>query len=190
MLQKSKKPVILAVNKCDTPGPVVYEFYNLGLGEPYAISAIHGLGVGELMDACFDMLPTADGEEDSDEVIGVAIIGKPNVGKSSLLKHGRFTLIDTAGMRKKSKIDSSVEHYSAVRSVMAVGRADVCLVMIDAAQGVTEQDARIAGLAHDGGKASLILVNKWDAVSKRRWRNTSARSWRLCRMRRWLRCPH
>jgi GTP-binding protein len=198
LLQKSGKPVVLAVNKADTPGhppAELYDFYSLGLGDPLAVSALHGLGIGELLDACMLHLPPDESEqEDGESRIAVAVIGKPNVGKSSLVnrilgfervivsdvpgttrdavdtpfenEYGRFTLIDTAGMRKKSKIGSAIEHYSTVRSVLAAERANVCLIMIDATQGVTEQDARVAGLAHDGGKASVIVVNKWDAIEK------------------------
>lgn len=197
MLQKSKKPIVLAVNKCDAPGPVspdVYEFYNLGLGEPYAISALHGMGTGDLLDACYEHFPPDVEEELDPEVISVAIIGKPNAGKSSLTnrilghervivsdvpgttrdatdsyfenEHGKYNFIDTAGMRKKSKVNESVEYYSVLRAVMAVERADVCLIMLDARDGVTEQDTKVAGIAHDAGKACIIVVNKWDLIDK------------------------
>jgi len=197
MLQKSKKPVILAVNKCDTPGPVssdVYEFYNLGLGEPNPISAMHGMGTGDLLDACLEHFPPEEDESVDPEIISVAVIGKPNVGKSSLInrilghervivsdipgttrdatdsyfenKHGKYNFIDTAGMRKKSKVNESVEYYSVLRSVMAAERADVCLIMLDARDGVTEQDTKVAGIAHEAGKACIIVVNKWDLIDK------------------------
>ena len=197
MLQRSRKPVVLAVNKMDSTGhndPDLYEFYNLGLGDPYPVSAVHGHGTGDLLDACFEFFPPEDGEEDDDEVVKVAIIGKPNVGKSSLVnrilgeervivsdvagttrdavdsclenEYGRFLIIDTAGMRKKSKVDDRVEKFSVLRATMAIERSDVCLVMIDAREGVTEQDTKVAGLAHEAGKASIIVVNKWDAVEK------------------------
>lgn len=197
MLQKSKKPIILAVNKCDTPGPVspdVYEFYNLGLGDPHAVSAMHGMGTGDLLDACLEHFPpeTEDGLEP--DVISVAIAGKPNAGKSSLInrilghervivsdvpgttrdatdsyfenKYGKYNFIDTAGMRKKSKVNENVEYYSVLRAVMAIERADVCLIMIDARDGVTEQDTKVAGVVHDAGKACIIVVNKWDLIEK------------------------
>jgi len=197
MLQRSGKPVILAVNKADRPGhtdPLVFEFYNLGLGEPHPISAMHGLGVGDLLDACFDLLPQSDAPDEDDDIIAVAIIGKPNVGKSSLLNKiigeervivsdvagttrdavdtpyadetGQYTLIDTAGMRRKSRIDDDIEYYSVLRTVMAVERADVSLIMIDATEGVTEQDTKVAGLAHNNGKPAIIVVNKWDLIEK------------------------
>ena len=197
MLRKSRKPVVLAVNKVDNPakfGNDVYEFYNLGLGEPYGISALHGYGVGELLDAAYEYFPPADEEEEDADRIRVALIGKPNVGKSSLLNQilgeervivsnvagttrdaidsyfenesGKFLFIDTAGMRKKSRIEESIEKYSVLRATMAIDRADVCLIMIDATEGVTEQDTKVAGLAHEAGKASIIVVNKWDLVEK------------------------
>ncbi len=197
MLQRSKKPVVLAVNKCDSVGPVnpdVYEFYALGLGDPIEVSAVHGHGTGDLLDACVASFPEEDGEEEDDEIIKVAIIGKPNVGKSSLLNRilgeervivsdvagttrdaidsyfenewGKYCFIDTAGMRRKSKVDDAIERYSNLRSISAVERADVCLILIDAQEGVTEQDTKIAGLAHESGKACIIVVNKWDAVDK------------------------
>jgi GTP-binding protein len=197
MLQKSKKPIILAVNKCDTPGPVssdVYEFYNLGLGDPYPISAMHGMGTGDLLDACLEHFPNEVDEIPDSEVISVAVIGKPNVGKSSLVnrilghervivsevsgttrdaidsyfenEHGKYNFIDTAGMRKKSKVNEGVEYYSVLRAVMAAERADVCLIMLDARDGVTEQDTKVAGIAHDAGKACIIVVNKWDLIDK------------------------
>ena len=197
MLKKSKKPVVLAVNKCDSVGavnPDVYEFYGLGLGDPVEVSAVHGHGTGDLLDLCVKYLPEKDAEEDDEDVIKVASIGKPNVGKSSLLNkilgeqrvivsnvagttrdaidsyfensHGKYRFIDTAGMRRKSKVDDAIEKYSNMRSIAAIERADVCLILIDANEGVTEQDTKIAGLAHEAGKASIIVVNKWDAVEK------------------------
>ena len=197
MLLRSGKPIVLAVNKCDKPGDPpaeFYEFYNLGLGEPFGISALHGYGVGELLDAAYEHFPAADEEEEDDERIRVALIGKPNVGKSSLLNRilgqervivsnvagttrdaidsyfenesGKFLFIDTAGMRRKSKVDDAVEKYSNLRSIAAIERADVCLILIDANEGVTEQDTKVAGLAHEAGKACIIVVNKWDTVEK------------------------
>ena len=197
MLQRSRKPVVLAVNKMDSTGhtnPDIYEFYNLGLGDPYPVSAVHGHGTGDLLDACFEHFPPEDQAEAEDDVIKVAIIGKPNVGKSSLVnrilgqervivsdmagttrdavdsyfeKDGqKYLIIDTAGMRKKSKVDDRVEKFSVLRATMAIERCDVCLIMIDANEGVTEQDTKVAGLAHEAGKASIIVVNKWDAVEK------------------------
>ena len=197
MLLRSQKPVVLAVNKMDQVGsvdPDIYEFYNLGLGDPIAVSAVHGHGTGDLLDACFDHFPPEQEEEEDDDVIKVAIIGKPNVGKSSLTNRilgeervivsdvagttrdavdsyfenakGRYLIIDTAGMRKKSKVEDRVEKFSVLRATMAIERADVCLIMIDAREGVTEQDTKVAGLAHEAGKACIIVVNKWDAVEK------------------------
>ena len=197
MLQRSRKPVVLAVNKSDQTGrenPDIYEFYNLGLGDPYPVSAVHGHGTGDLLDACFEFFPPEDEEEEEDDVVKVAIIGKPNVGKSSLVnkilgqervivsdvagttrdavdsylenEHGKFLIIDTAGMRKKSKVDDRVEKFSVLRATMAIERSDVCLIMIDAQEGVTEQDTKVAGLAHEAGKACIIVVNKWDAIEK------------------------
>ena len=197
MLQRAKKPTVLAVNKCDSIGPVnpdIYEFYSLGLGDPIEVSAVHGHGTGDLLDACVAAFPPEEAEEDDDERIKVAIVGKPNVGKSSLLnrilseertivsdvpgttrdaidsdfenKWGKYRFIDTAGMRRKSKVDDAIERYSNLRSISAIERADVCLILIDAREGVTEQDTKIAGLAHEAGKASIIVVNKWDAVEK------------------------
>ena len=197
MLQKSGKPVILAVNKCDTigePPMELYEFYNLGIGDPYPISAAHGHGTGDMLDALYEYLPEEDAEDDDEDNIKVAIIGKPNVAKSSLVnriageervivsnvagttrdatdtvvenEEGTFTLIDTAGIRKKAKVTERIEHYSVLRAYMAVDRADVCLILIDAAEGFTEQDSKVAGYAHEQGKASIIVVNKWDLIEK------------------------
>ena len=197
MLQRSRKPVVLAVNKMDSTGhtnPDIYEFYNLGLGDPYPVSAVHGHGTGDLLDACFEFFPPEDQEEDEDDVVKVAIIGKPNVGKSSLVnrilgqervivsnvagttrdavdsylenERGKYLIIDTAGMRKKSKVDDRVEKFSVLRATMAIERSDVCVIMIDAQEGVTEQDTKVAGLAHEAGKACVIVVNKWDAIEK------------------------
>lgn len=197
MLQRSQKPVVLAVNKMDSTGhtdPDIYEFYNLGLGDPYPVSAVHGHGTGDLLDACFQFFPPQDEGEEEDDVVKVAIIGKPNVGKSSLVnrilgqervivsdvagttrdavdsyleKNGqKYLIIDTAGMRKKAKVDDRVEKFSVLRATMAIERSDVCLIMIDAQEGVTEQDTKVAGLAHEAGKACVIVVNKWDAIEK------------------------
>ena len=197
MLQRSRKPVVLAVNKMDSTGhtdPDMYEFYNLGLGDPMPVSAVHGHGTGDLLDACFEFFPPEDQEEEEDDVVKVAIIGKPNVGKSSLVnrilgqervivsdvagttrdavdsyleKDGqKYLIIDTAGMRKKSKVDDRVEKFSVLRATMAIERSDVGVIMIDAQEGVTEQDTKVAGLAHEAGKACVIVVNKWDAIEK------------------------
>ncbi len=197
MLQKSGKPIVLCVNKCDTPGtpPVeFYEFYNLGLGDPIAVSSVHGMGTGDLLDAVFEYLPENDEDEDEPDIIRVAVIGRPNAGKSSLINcvageersivsdiagttrdaidtrisnaHGEFIFIDTAGLRRKSRVDDAVEKYSVLRAEMAVERADVCVIMIDGVEGFTEQDSKVAGIAHEKGKACIIAVNKWDAVEK------------------------
>ena len=197
MLLRSGKPVVLAVNKMDQVGmtnPDIYGFYNLGLGDPIAVSAVHGHGTGDLLDACFQYFPPEDQVEEQDDVIKVAVIGKPNVGKSSLINRilgeervivsdmagttrdaidsyyendkGKYILIDTAGMRKKSKVDDRIEKFSVLRATMAIERCDVCLIMIDAQEGVTEQDTKVAGLAHEAGKACIIVVNKWDAIEK------------------------
>lgn len=197
MLQKAKKKIVLAVNKVDAPGNIpaeFYEFYNLGLGDPIAISSVHGMGLGDLLDAVCEKFPeNADTEEDEDE-IKVAVIGRPNAGKSSLInnilgedrvivsnvagttrdaidshleKNGdKYLFIDTAGMRKRGKINETVERYSVVRSLSAVDRSDVCIIMIDATEGITEQDTKIAGYAHEQGKACIIAVNKWDIAEK------------------------
>ncbi len=197
MLLRSKKPVVLAVNKADSTGatdPAIYEFYALGLGDPIAVSAVHGHGTGDLLDECLKHFPEPDGSDDEDDSIKVAVIGKPNVGKSSLVnrvlgekrvivsdvagttrdavdtafenKFGKYVFIDTAGIRRKSKVDERVEKFSVMRAQLAIERADVCLIMIDARDGVTEQDTKIAGLAHEAGKAGIIVVNKWDLVDK------------------------
>ena len=197
MLLRSGKPVVLAVNKMDQVGmtnPDIYEFYNLGLGDPIAVSAVHGHGTGDLLDECFRYFPPEDEEEVEDDVIKVAVIGKPNVGKSSLVNRilgeervivsdmagttrdavdsyfenakGKYLFIDTAGMRKKAKVDDRIEKFSVLRATMAIERCDVCLIIIDAGEGVTEQDTKVAGLAHEAGKACIIVVNKWDAIEK------------------------
>ncbi|WP_295865565.1 ribosome biogenesis GTPase Der [uncultured Oscillibacter sp.] len=197
MLLRSGKPIVLAVNKMDSTGrvdPDFYEFYNLGLGDPIAVSAVHGHGTGDLLDACVKYFPPEQDEEEESDAIRVALIGKPNVGKSSLInrilgeersivsdvagttrdaidsrfsnRHGDFVFIDTAGMRKKSKVEEDIEKYSVLRATMAIERSDVCLILIDARDGVTEQDTKVAGLAHEAGKASIIVVNKWDLVDK------------------------
>ena len=197
MLLKARKNVVLAVNKMDSVGPVdpdFYEFYNLGLGEPIPVSAVHGHGTGDLLDACFAYFPPEDEEAEDEDLIKVAIIGRPNVGKSSLTNRilgeervivsevagttrdavdswfendkGRYLFIDTAGLRKKSRVDDRVEKFSAMRSRDAVERSDVCLILLDARDGVTEQDTKVAGLAHESGKASILVVNKWDLVDK------------------------
>ena len=197
MLRKSKKPIILACNKADNYGKVsddIYEFYNLGLGEPYRVSAANAIGIGDVLDAIYDKLPPISDDENDNEVIKVAIIGKPNVGKSSLVNKilgenrvivsniagttrdaidsefenelGKYIFIDTAGIRKKNKVSENLEKYSVMRSLLAVERADVCLLMIDANEGVTEQDTKIAGEAHEAGKGIIIVVNKWDEYKK------------------------
>ena len=197
LLLRSRKPVVLAVNKTDQVGrenPDIYEFYNLGLGDPIAVSAVHGHGTGDLLDACVAYFPPQDEEEEEPDAIKVAIIGKPNVGKSSLVNQilgkervtvsdvagttrdavdspfenalGKYVFIDTAGMRKKSRVDDRIEKFSVLRATMAIERSDVCLIMIDAREGVTEQDTKVAGVAHEAGKAGIIVVNKWDAIEK------------------------
>ena len=197
MLQKSGKPIVLCVNKCDSigePEPEFYEFYNLGLGDPVAVSASHGHGTGDLLDEVLKYLPECEDEEDDDEIIKVAIIGKPNVGKSSLVnkisgvnraivsdiagttrdttdtfienEYGKFNFIDTAGLRRKSRVDDAIEKYIIIRARMSVDRANVCVIMIDAVEGFTEQDSKVAGIALEQGKACIIAVNKWDAIEK------------------------
>lgn len=197
MLRRSGKPVVLCVNKCDSIGGVpaeFYEFYNLGLGEPIAVSAVHGHGTGDLLDAAFQYLPPNDEEETESDIINVAVIGKPNAGKSSLVnnvsgeersivssvagttrdaidtvvenKYGRFNFIDTAGLRRKSRVEDQIEKYSVLRAKMAIERADVCVIMLDGVDGFTEQDSKVAGLAIEQGKACIIAVNKWDIVEK------------------------
>ena len=197
MLLRSRKPVVLAVNKADSTGaedPALYEFYSLGLGDPIAVSAVHGHGTGDLLDECVRYFPEAEDEDEEPDYVKVAVIGKPNVGKSSLINRilgekrlivsnvagttrdavdtlfenetGKFMFIDTAGIRRKSKVDERIEKFSVMRAQLAIERADVCLIMIDARDGVTEQDTKIAGLAHEAGKASIIVVNKWDLVDK------------------------
>ena len=197
MLQKSGRPVVLCVNKCDkvgAPDPNFYEFYNLGLGDPIQVSSVHGHGTGDLLDAVFEHLPPLTDDDDDENIISVAVIGRPNAGKSSLVnkitgedrcivsniagttrdsidtlienKFGKFRLTDTAGIRRYSKVDDAIEKYSVIRAKMAVERSDVCLIMIDGTEGFTEQDSRIAGIAHESGKACIIVVNKWDAVEK------------------------
>ena len=197
MLQKSGKPIILCVNKVDNIGalpPEFYEFYNLGLGDPIAVSSVHGHGTGGLLDEVIKNIPESSFDDTDEDIVKVAVIGKPNVGKSSLINkisgeeraivsdiagttrdatdtvihnsHGDFVFIDTAGLRRKSKVEDQIEKYSVIRARMAVERADVCVIMIDANEGFTEQDSKVAGIAHDLGKACIIAVNKWDAVEK------------------------
>ena len=197
MLQKSGKPIILCVNKCDSigdPPPEFYEFYNLGLGDPIPLSAAHGHGSGDMLDRIFEYFPEQTNEDYDEEYIKVAVIGKPNVGKSSLInrvageeraivsniagttrdatdtivenEHGKYVFIDTAGIRKKSKINEKIEHYSVLRAYMAVDRSDVCVIVIDAEVGFTDQDSKVAGYAHEQGKACIVAVNKWDAIDK------------------------
>ncbi len=197
MLLKSGKPVVLCVNKCDrigTPPAEFYEFYNLGLGDPFPVSSVHGNGTGDLLDECFKYIDFDKEDDVDDDKIKVAIIGKPNVGKSSLVnkisgeervivadmagttrdatdtevenEFGKFVLIDTAGIRRKSRVDNEIEKYSVLRSYMAVDRSDVCVIMIDATEGFTEQDSKVAGYAHEQGKACVIAINKWDAIDK------------------------
>ena len=166
MLLRSQKPVVLAVNKMDQVGnlnPDIYEFYNLGLGDPIAVSAVHGHGTGDLLDACFQYLPPDDGVEEDSDVAGTT---RDAVDSYFENEKGKYLIIDTAGMRKKSKVEDRVEKFSVLRATMAIERADVCLIMIDAREGVTEQDTKVAGLAHEAGKACIIVVNKWDAVEK------------------------
>lgn len=198
MLQKSGKPIVLCVNKCDSigaPPAEFYEFYNLGLGDPFAVSSIHGHGTGDLLDEVIKYLPDDNNNDDEDsEIINVAVIGKPNVGKSSLINQicgenrtivsdiagttrdttdtyfenqfGRFNFIDTAGIRRKSKVTDAIERFSVIRAKSAVDRANVCVIMIDAVEGFTEQNSKIAGIALEAGKACIVAVNKWDAVEK------------------------
>ena len=197
MLKRSGKPVVLCVNKMDSTGdtdPGFYEFYSLGLGDPISVSAVHGHGTGDLLDECVAHFPPESAHEEDSDRIRVAVIGKPNVGKSSLInlilgekrvivsnmagttrdavdtpfenKYGKYVFIDTAGIRRRSKVDDRIEKFSVMRAKLAIDRADVCLIMIDARDGVTEQDTKIAGLAHEAGKASVIVVNKWDLVEK------------------------
>ncbi len=197
MLLRSGKPIVLCVNKCDTigaPEPEFYEFYNLGVGDPIAVSSTHGHGTGDLLDEVIKYFPEDEDEEDDEEVISVAVIGKPNVGKSSLVNrisgtnraivsdiagttrdttdtfiensYGKFNFIDTAGLRRKSRVNDQIEKYSIIRARMAVEKANVCVIMIDATEGFTEQDSKVAGIAIEQGKACVIAVNKWDAVEK------------------------
>lgn len=197
MLQRSGKPIVLCVNKCDTVGepPMdFYEFYNLGIGEPIAVSSVHGHGTGDLLDEVIKHIPESEFEEDDEDIINVAVIGKPNAGKSSLVnriageqrsivsdvagttrdaidtsvenKYGKFNFIDTAGLRRKSRVEDKIEKYSVLRAKMAIERADVCVIMIDGVDGFTEQDSKVAGLALEDGKACIIAVNKWDIVDK------------------------
>ena len=198
MLQRSGKPVVLCVNKCDSvgaPPPELYEFYNLGIGDPYPVSSVHGHGVADLLDACYEHLDFDQEEEYGEDTVKVAVIGKPNVGKSSLInrmageervivsniagttrdatdtlvenEYGRFVFIDTAGIRRKAKVEGAIEKYSVLRSYMAVDRSDVCVILIDATEGFTEQDSKVAGYAHEQGKACVIAINKWDAVENK-----------------------
>ncbi len=197
ILKKSKKPVILVCNKADNFGsdaPEIYEFYNLGLGEPHRVSAANAIGIGDVLDTIYELLPSKEKDLDEDSIVKVAIIGKPNVGKSSLVnkilgenrvivsdvagttrdaidsefenEHGKYVFIDTAGVRRHSKIEEKIEKYSVLRTLLAIERADVCLLMIDANEGVTEQDTKIAGEAHEAGKGIIIVVNKWDIYEK------------------------
>ena len=197
MLKKSKKPVVLVCNKADNMSRdrnEIYEFYNLGMGEPYPVSAANALGIGDVLDALYENFPEKSDDEDDDGRIKVAVIGKPNVGKSSLInkilgenrtivsniagttrdaidteyenEYGKYVLIDTAGIRRKSKVFESIEKFSIMRTLLAIERADVCLMMIDANEGVTDQDAKIAGEAHEAGKGIIIVVNKWDEYEK------------------------
>ena len=197
MLLKSGKPIVLCVNKCDNvgePPPDIYEFYNLGLGDPIAVSSVHGHGTGDLLDEVFKYMPETDEDDYSDDYTKIAVIGKPNAGKSSLINRiageervivsdiagttrdaidtiverdgEKYVLIDTAGIRRKSKVTEQIERYSVLRAYMAIDRADVCVIMIDANEGFTEQDSKVAGYAHEQGKASVIAINKWDSIEK------------------------
>lgn len=198
MLKKSGKPIVLCINKVDSVGQLpmgFYEFYELGFeDDPIAVSSVHGSGTGDLLDKVYELCPTSDDEEEENDVINVAVIGKPNAGKSSIInkilgvqrnivssiagttrdavdssfenEYGKYNFIDTAGIRRKSKVEDAIERYSVLRAHMAVERADVCLIMIDATEGITEQDEKIAGIAHEAGKASIVVVNKWDALEK------------------------
>ena len=197
MLKKSKKPIVLVCNKSDNVGETsndIYEFYNLGIGEPYPVSSANALGIGDVLDAVYEHFPEKDESEDENQIVNVAVIGKPNVGKSSLVnkilgenrvivsniagttrdaidsyfenEHGKYNFIDTAGIRRKSKTTESIEKFSIMRSLLAIERADICLLLIDANEGVTDQDAKIAGEAHEAGKGIIIVVNKWDEVEK------------------------
>lgn len=197
ILMRANKPILLCVNKVDKIGdvpPEFYEFYNLGLGDPYPVSSVHGHGTGDLLDKVIEYFPALEDDDEDSDVIKVAVIGKPNVGKSSLInkivgeervivsdipgttrdavdtyfenEHGKFIFIDTAGIRRKSKVEENIERYSVLRSNMAVERADVILILIDAREDVTEQDTKVAGIAHDNGKASIIVANKWDITEK------------------------
>lgn len=197
MLKKISKPVVLVCNKADNFGKTsddIYEFYNLGLGEPYPLSATNALGIGDILDAIYSYFPKEETENEDEEMVKVAIIGKPNVGKSSLInkilgeeraivsniagttrdaidsyfenEFGKYIFIDTAGIRRKSKVNESIEKFSVMRTLLAIERADVCLMMIDATQGVTDQDAKIAGEAHEAGKGVILVINKWDEIEK------------------------
>lgn len=197
MLKKSRKPIILVCNKADNyekDKENIYEFYNLGIGEPYPISAANALGLGDVLDKIYEKFPSEEDQEDEKDIIKVAVIGKPNVGKSSLInkilgenrtivsniagttrdaidtefenEEGKYVLIDTAGIRKKSKVKESIEKFSIMRTLLAIERADVCLMLVDATEGITDQDAKIAGEAHEAGKGVIIVVNKWDLVEK------------------------
>lgn len=197
MLRRSKKPVVLCVNKMDSTGalpPEFYEFYELGLGEPYPVSSLHGTGAGDILDRVIELVDDIEDDEEDDDSIKVAVIGRPNAGKSSLVnrlcgeertivsnvagttrdaidtyienEEGKFTFIDTAGIRKSGKISDNIEKYSVLRAELAVERSDVCIIMIDANEGVTAQDERVAGIAHENGKASIICINKWDSIEK------------------------